>query len=164
MVIGEAPGANEDLQGVPYVGRAGKALDAALARIGKDRWSEVYVTNAVKCRPPGNANPSKTELYTCHPYLEGQIRSIRPLLIVCTGKVAAYQVLGSSDSLKSMRGKVHAYKYTSATDKGEFILPVIVMYHPAYIMRNKNEVDKWKEDWLFVEKVYKKLCIQKVNQ
>lgn len=160
LIVGEAPGANEDAQGVPFIGRAGQSLDAALARIGRDRWREVYVTNAVKCRPPGNANPSEGEMGTCRPYLEEQIKAVNPNLIVAVGRIATYQLLGKDDPLKNLRGQV--FQYIDPHD-GQGC-PVIVMYHPAYILRNRKEVGKWKEDWLFVEKVYKNLCIEKVKK
>ena len=130
LFVGEGPGADEDAQGEPFVGQAGKLLDNMLAAIKLKRGANVYIANLIKCRPPGNRNPAASELLACEPYLHRQIDLIRPKLIVALGKVAAANLLASDASVASMRGKVHQYRG----------IPLIVTYHPAALLRNPN----WK--------------------
>ena len=125
MFVGEGPGAEEDAQGEPFVGQAGRLLDSMLAAIGLKRGKNVYIANVVKCRPPGNRNPEHAEALACEPYLHRQIDLIRPKLIVALGKVAAANLLQSDASVASMRGGIHQYRGT----------PLIVTYHPAYLLR-----------------------------
>lgn len=134
--IGEAPGAEEDQQGEPFVGQAGKLLDNMLAAIGLSRQRNVYIANTVKCRPPGNRNPEPAEMTACRPYLSRQIELVAPRLIVILGRVAAQSVLGSDASIASLRGKRHAYGG----------IPVLVTYHPAYLLRNPGDKAKAWED------------------
>jgi DNA polymerase len=126
LFVGEGPGADEDAQGEPFVGQAGKLLDSMLAAIGAKRGNKVYIANVVKCRPPGNRNPEPAEALACEPYLHRQIELIRPKLIVALGKIAAVNLLAREASVASMRGKIHEYRG----------IPLIVTYHPAYLLRN----------------------------
>ena len=139
LFVGEGPGADEDEQGDPFVGQAGKLLDGMLAAIGCRRGREVYIANVVKCRPPGNRIPTAEEALACAPFLDRQIELIGPRLIVALGKTAALRLLGTEASLSSLRGKVHRYGDT----------PVVVTYHPAYLLRSLPEKAKAWEDLLF---------------
>lgn len=142
LFVGEGPGADEDAQGEPFVGQAGKLLDSMLAAIGCQRGREVYIANVVKCRPPGNRTPTPDESAACAPFLDRQIELIRPKLIVALGKTAAVRLLGTEASLASLRGKVHRYRDT----------PVVVTYHPAYLLRSLPEKAKAWEDLLFARR------------
>lgn len=127
MFIGEAPGRNEDLQGEPFVGRAGQLLDKIIRAMGLRR-DDVYITNANKCRPPNNRNPQADEIAACKPYLDRQLAVIRPRVIVLLGRVAVQSVLGRTDPLSKLRGRfVHHHG-----------IPVMCTYHPAYLLRNPN--------------------------
>jgi uracil-DNA glycosylase len=142
MFVGEGPGADEDELGEPFVGQAGRLLDSMLAAIGCERGREVYITNVVKCRPPGNRTPLPEEAAACAQYLDRQIELIRPGLIVALGKTAMTRLLGTEASLASQRGKVHRYRGT----------PVVVTYHPAYLLRSLPEKAKAWEDLLFARR------------
>lgn len=136
LFVGEGPGTREDEIGEPFVGQAGKLLDQMLAAIHLKRGEQVYIANIVKCRPPNNRNPSANEALQCEPYLTRQIALIRPKLIVALGKVAAQNLLKCDDSISSLRGKVHDYSG----------IPLIVTYHPAYLLRSLPEKAKaWKD-------------------
>jgi uracil-DNA glycosylase len=139
LFVGEGPGAEEDAQGEPFVGQAGRLLDSMLAAIKLKRGENVYIANIIKCRPPGNRNPEPQEALQCEPYLHRQIELIRPQLIIALGKVAAANLLASDASVASMRGKVHRYRGT----------PLIVTYHPAYLLRNLTDKAKAWADLLF---------------
>jgi len=139
LFIGEGPGADEDAKGEPFVGQAGKLLDNMLAAIALKRGKNVYIANVVKCRPPGNRNPEPLEVAQCEPYLHRQIDLLRPKLIVALGKVAAVNLLKREASVASLRGKVLAYQGT----------PMIVTYHPAYLLRSLPEKAKAWEDLCF---------------
>jgi len=132
LFVGEGPGADEDAQGEPFVGQAGRLLDSMLVAIKLKRGANVYIANVVKCRPPGNRNPEPAEALSCEPYLHRQIDLIKPKLIIALGKVAAANLLASDASVASMRGKVHRYRG----------IPLIVTYHPAYLLRSLNEKSK----------------------
>ena len=136
LFVGEGPGADEDEQGEPFVGQAGKLLDNMLAAIGIRRGREAYIANVVKCRPPGNRTPTLEEAAACAPYLDRQIALIRPRLIVALGKTAATRLLNTEASLASLRGKVHRYRD----------IPLVVTYHPAYLLRSLPEKAKAWED------------------
>jgi uracil-DNA glycosylase len=140
MFIGEGPGAEEDERGEPFVGQAGKLLDAMLAAIDLKRGEDVYIANAVKCRPPGNRTPEAPEMAACLPYLKRQIALIQPKLIVLLGRAAAHSVLGVETSLSSLRGK----PLTFGNDKQ--VVPVVVTYHPAYLLRTLPDKSKAWED------------------
>jgi len=142
LFVGEGPGADEDEQGDPFVGQAGKLLDGMLAAIGIARGREAYIANVVKCRPPGNRTPTAEEAAACAPFLDRQIELIRPRLVVALGKTAATRLLGTEASLASLRGRVHQYKGT----------PLIVTYHPAYLLRSLPEKAKAWEDLTFARK------------
>lgn len=142
LFVGEGPGAEEDAQGDPFVGPAGKLLDGMLAAIGCKRGREVYIANVVKCRPPGNRNPTAEEAAACAPFLDRQIELVAPKLIVALGKVAAARLLATDASIAAMRGKVHDYRG----------IPVIVTYHPAYLLRSLTEKAKAWEDLLFARR------------
>lgn len=137
LVIGEAPGADEDRQGEPFVGRAGQLLTEMLFAIGLQR-DDVYICNILKCRPPGNRNPSTEEVDFCHAYLQRQIELIDPRLILVVGGVAANSLLALNEKVGALRGKVHRY--------GEQEIPLVVTYHPAYLLRSPLEKRKvWKD-------------------
>ncbi len=139
LFVGEGPGADEDVQGEPFVGQAGKLLDNMLAAIKLKRGSNVYIANIVKCRPPNNRTPEADEIATCLPYLRQQIALIRPKLIVALGKTAATSLLGRDATLGSLRGTVHDFHGT----------PLIVTYHPAYLLRSPAEKAKAWQDLCF---------------
>jgi DNA polymerase len=126
LFVGEGPGAEEDLKGEPFVGQAGKLLDNMLAAIKLKRGKDVYIANIVKCRPPSNRTPAPLEAAQCAPYLCRQVELIKPKLIVALGKVAAINLLSREASIASLRGKLHDYHG----------IPLIVTYHPAYLLRN----------------------------
>jgi DNA polymerase len=147
LFVGEGPGADEDAQGEPFVGQAGKLLDNMLAAIRLKRGANVYIANLVKCRPPGNRNPEPHEALQCEPYLHRQIELIRPKLIIALGKVAAANLLASDASVASMRGRIHQYRG----------IPLIVTYHPAYLLRNLAEKSKAWADLLFAVRTMKDL-------
>lgn len=147
LFIGEGPGAKEDEQGEPFVGQAGKLLDSMLQAINLTRGQDVYIANIVKCRPPNNRNPSDMESQQCRPYLLRQIALIRPKLIVALGKVAAQNLLATDDSIASLRGKLHEFANT----------PLIVTYHPAYLLRSLTDKAKAWEDLCFARKTMQDL-------
>jgi DNA polymerase len=136
LFIGEGPGAEEDARGEPFVGQAGKLLDAMLASIGLHRGDKVYIANAVKCRPEGNRTPHPDEMAICRPFLQRQIALLQPRLIVLLGKAAVHSVLGEDRSLASLRRQIWHYER----------IPVLVTYHPAYLLRNLPEKIKAWED------------------
>jgi DNA polymerase len=142
MLIGEAPGAEEDRLGEPFVGQAGKLLDNMLAAIGLSRRENVYIANVLKCRPPGNRNPAPEEVGKCTPYLLRQIELIQPKLIVAMGRFAAQTLLDTDASISSLRGRLHQYAG----------VPLIVTYHPAYLLRTLEDKAKAWEDLLFAKK------------
>jgi uracil-DNA glycosylase family 4 len=147
MLIGEAPGAEEDRLGDPFVGQAGKLLDNMLAAIGLNRNENVYIANVLKCRPPGNRNPEPQEVEQCTPFLKQQISLIRPKLIIAMGRFAAQTLLASDASIASLRGKVYRYEG----------VPLIVTYHPAYLLRNLPDKAKAWADLVFAKKTMQTL-------
>lgn len=140
MVIGEAPGFEEDRQGEPFVGRAGQLLNSMLKAAGLDR-REVFIANVLKCRPPNNRNPQPDEAAACLPYLNRQIELVAPRVILCVGRIAAQNLLATAAPLGALRGTVHRH------DGG---VPVVVTYHPAYLLRSPGEKRKAWEDLKFV--------------
>ena len=136
LIIGEAPGADEDAQGEPFVGQAGKLLDAMLAAIGLARGDNVYITNVLKSRPPGNRNPEPDEVAACRPYLLAQIELIRPKLILALGRFAAQSLLDTDEAIARLRGRVHQFQN----------VPLVVTYHPAYLLRNLPDKARAWED------------------
>ena len=144
LFVGEGPGADEDEQGEPFVGQAGKLLDSMLAAAGLQRGRDTYIANVVKCRPPGNRTPTLDEAAACAAYLDRQIDLIAPKVIVALGKTAATRLLGAEPaSLGSLRGKAHDYRG----------IPLVVTYHPAYLLRNLPDKAKSWEDLLFARHV-----------
>ena len=147
MVVGEGPGADEDAQGEPFVGRAGKLLDEMLSAIGHSRRENTFVANVVKCRPPGNRDPEPDEAEACRPYLEQQIRLVKPRLIVALGRIAAQRLLATDQPLAKLRGPLHHY--------GPERTPLFITYHPAYLLRSPREKAKSWEDlkkaWRFLK-------------
>ena len=142
MFVGEAPGADEDAQGEPFVGAAGQLLDSMLIALGLERAENVYITNVLKCRPPNNRTPEPLEAQACAPYLDRQIELIAPRLIVALGKSAACRLLDIDASVASLRNRVHRYRGT----------PLIVTYHPAYLLRTPADKAKAWEDLLFARR------------
>ena len=139
LFVGEGPGADEDAKGEPFVGQAGKLLDNMLAAIGLKRGANVYIANVIKCRPPGNRNPEPLEAAQCEPYLHRQIELIKPKLIVALGKVAAVNLLKREATVASLRGKVFEYQG----------IPLIITYHPAYLLRSLPDKAKAWVDLCF---------------
>jgi DNA polymerase len=147
LIIGEAPGQEEDARGEPFVGPAGHLLDNMLAAIGLQRGSDVYIANVLKCRPPGNRNPAPDEVAACSPHLMRQIALIQPSLIVAMGRAAAQTLLHSDASIASMRGRRFEYQN----------VPLIVTYHPAYLLRNLADKAKAWEDLCFARSTMREL-------
>jgi uracil-DNA glycosylase family 4 len=144
LFIGEAPGADEDRQGEPFVGRAGQLLNNMLRAIGFSR-EQVYITNILKCRPPKNRDPKPEEAHTCEPYLKRQIDLLRPKIIIALGRTAAQNLLNTDTPIGRMRGKRYRYADTS--------IPVLVTYHPAYLLRSPGEKRKAWQDLLLAQKL-----------
>jgi len=137
MIIGEAPGAEEDRRGEPFVGRAGRLLDEILRAVGLDR-STVFIANILKCRPPNNRDPSDDEAQACRSYLDRQIELVSPKIILAVGRVAAQQLLGSAEPVGRMRGMVFRV--------GPAKIPTVVTYHPAYLLRSPSQKRKVWQD------------------
>jgi DNA polymerase len=142
LLVGEAPGAEEDRLGEPFVGQAGKLLDNMLAAIGLNRGENVYIANVLKCRPPGNRNPEPDEIAKCTPFLKRQIALIQPKLIIAMGRFAAQTLLASDATIASLRGRVYSYES----------VPLIVTYHPAYLLRSLPDKSKAWADLVFARK------------
>ncbi|CAJ9551362.1 phage SPO1 DNA polymerase domain-containing protein [Burkholderia pseudomallei] len=145
MLVGEAPGENEDKQGEPFVGQAGKLLDNMLRALALKRGENVYIANVIKCRPPGNRNPEPDEVARCEPYLQRQVALVKPKLIVALGRFAAQTLLKTDGSIASMRGRVHQYEG----------VPVIVTYHPAYLLRSLQDKAKAWSDLCLANDTYR---------
>lgn len=152
VVIGEAPGADEDAQGEPFVGRAGQLLNKILEATGFQR-EEVFICNILKCRPPGNRNPAPDEVELCRPYLEKQLKLVNPKLILLLGKVASESLLKTKEPLNKLRGKIHDYKGWK----------VMITFHPAALLRNPN----WKrpawEDMQQFRTLYEEITGKKIT-
>jgi DNA polymerase len=144
MVIGEAPGAEEDRQGEPFVGRAGQLLNAMLKAIGLAR-EQVYIANILKSRPPNNRDPLPEEVAACEPFLQRQIQLIQPRIILAVGRIAAQNLLKTDTKIGALRGKRHTCPNTD--------IPVVVTYHPAYLLRSPGEKRKAWEDLKFACRV-----------
>jgi len=142
MLVGEAPGAEEDRLGEPFVGQAGRLLDSMLAAIGLKRGENVYIANVLKCRPPGNRNPEPQEVARCAPHLVRQVELVRPRVMLGLGRFAAHTLLDSEAPLASLRGKVHRYGG----------VPLVITYHPAYLLRNLQDKAKAWEDLLLARR------------
>jgi uracil-DNA glycosylase family 4 len=146
LLVGEAPGAEEDRLGEPFVGQAGRLLDNMLAALSLRRGENVYIANVLKCRPPGNRNPEPAEVAACSPYLRRQIQLIGPKLIVAMGRFAAQTLLNTEATIGSLRGQVHSYQG----------VPLVVTYHPAYLLRNLPDKAKAWADLVFARKTIEK--------
>ncbi|MBX7228066.1 MAG: uracil-DNA glycosylase [Burkholderiaceae bacterium] len=147
LVVGEAPGAEEDAYGEPFVGQAGKLLDNMLASVGLSRQKNVYICNVLKCRPPGNRNPTPIEVQQCSAYLMGQIELVSPDVLLLMGRFAAQSLLNTEASLSHLRGRVHTVKI------GKRDINAIVSYHPAYLLRNLPEKLKSWADLLLAKQL-----------
>ncbi|MGD0891147.1 MAG: uracil-DNA glycosylase [Terracidiphilus sp.] len=147
MFVGEGPGADEDAQGLPFVGKAGQLLNNMIAAMGLKR-EEVYIANVVKCRPPGNRTPEPEEANTCTPFLFQQIDAIRPQVLVALGATAATYLLGQRQPLAGLRGRVHAYRG----------MQLIVTYHPAFLLRDPRQK---KEAWADLQIAMRELGLKK---
>ncbi|MHA6905039.1 uracil-DNA glycosylase family protein [Ralstonia syzygii subsp. celebesensis] len=144
MLIGEAPGEQEDRQGEPFVGQAGKLLDSMLRAIGLSRERGVFIANVLKCRPPGNRDPEPDEVAMCDPYLKSQIALVKPRVIIVLGRFAAQSLLQTQTPVGKLRGKVHEVDG----------VPVVVTYHPAYLLRTLTDKARAWEDLCLARKVY----------
>ena len=142
LIVGEAPGENEDLQGEPFVGQAGQLLDNMLKALGLNRRQKVYIANVLKCRPPGNRNPEPGEVAQCEPFLRRQVELLQPRIILAMGRFAVQALLQSNEPIGKLRGQVHRYSG----------VPVVVTYHPAALLRNLPEKAKaWADLCLALE-------------
>ncbi|CAG9182433.1 hypothetical protein LMG23992_04745 [Cupriavidus laharis] len=144
MLVGEAPGENEDRQGEPFVGQAGKLLDNMLGSLGLKRGRNVFIANVLKCRPPGNRNPEPAEVEQCEPFLKRQIALVRPRVIVVLGRFAAQSLLRTTTPIGKLRGTVHSYEG----------IPVVVTYHPAYLLRTLTDKARAWEDLCLAREVH----------
>jgi DNA polymerase len=153
MIVGEAPGAEEDAQGEPFVGQAGRLLDQmlasiALTRTGADPSRAVFIANVLKCRPPGNRNPAPEEVARCEPYLLRQVELVRPRVVIVMGRFAAQSLLGTTEAIAALRGRAHALP------AGDWQVPVVVTYHPAYLLRNLADKAKAWADLCLAQDLY----------
>jgi DNA polymerase len=145
LVVGEAPGQEEDRRGEPFVGRAGQLLDSMLRALQLARGRKVYVANVLKCRPPGNRDPQPREVASCLPYLHRQIALLQPKVILCVGRIAAQNLLATDAPLGKLRGRVHRLEPSGT--------PVVVTYHPAYLLRAPGEKRKAWADLQYAREV-----------
>jgi uracil-DNA glycosylase family 4 len=155
MIVGEAPGAEEDARGEPFVGQAGRLLDNMLASVGVSRRATeaheaVFIANVLKCRPPNNRNPEPQEVAACEPFLQRQLELVGPKLVVVMGRFAAQSLLATDASIASLRGKVHGI------DVGGRRVPVVVTYHPAYLLRNLGDKSKSWADLCLARATYRR--------
>jgi uracil-DNA glycosylase len=144
MLIGEAPGVEEDRQGEPFVGKAGQMLNAMIRALGFQR-QDVFIANVLKCRPPHNRDPQPDEAAACRTYLERQVELVNPTLVLAVGRIAAQHLLATATPIAKLRGKVHAF--------GSRNWPLVVTYHPAYLLRSPGEKRKAWQDLLFAKQV-----------
>jgi DNA polymerase len=149
LIIGEAPGAEEDRKGEPFVGRAGQLLNAMLLAIGLPRET-VFIANILKCRPPGNRDPKPEEVSRCLPYLANQIALLQPKIMLAVGRIAAQNLLGTDAPLARLRGKLHTF--------GEAATPLVITYHPAYLLRAPADKRKAWDDLKFARATYARLA------
>ena len=137
MIVGEAPGADEDRQGEPFVGKAGQLLNEMLRAVGLSR-EHVYIANILKCRPPSNRDPRSDEVASCMDFLQRQVAMVQPRLILAVGRIAAQNLLDEDQPVGRLRGRIHSF--------GEQGVPVVVTYHPAYLLRSPGQKRKAWED------------------
>ncbi len=152
VFVGEGPGREEDIQGLPFVGAAGEMLTRIIERVLGLRREDVYIANVVKCRPPKNRTPYPDEIATCLPFLEKQLEVIRPKIIVALGSVAAQSLIGTKEGITSLRGRFHYYRGDTV------IMPT---YHPAYLLRNPGKKKETYQDMLMVKEKLKELGVVK---
>jgi len=154
MLVGEAPGAEEDQRGEPFVGQAGRLLDNMLAAAGLTRAGEtehsVYIANVLKCRPPGNRNPEPAEVALCEPFLLRQVQLVQPRVVVVMGRFAAQSLLHTDATIASLRGRVHHIDVAGRK------VPIVVTYHPAYLLRNLADKAKSWADFCLARDVYER--------
>jgi DNA polymerase len=148
LIVGEAPGEAEDQAGQPFVGKSGQLLDRILAALALSRQAtdparQVFITNTLKCRPPGNRNPAPVELAQCKPFLERQIELVQPRVIVALGRFAIDVVLGRSEAVGQLRGRIHRWRE----------IPVVVSFHPSYLLRQPEEKGRAWDDWCLAAEV-----------
>ena len=142
LIVGEAPNENEDLQAEPFVGQAGLLLDSMLKAVGLNRRQKVYIANVLRCRPPGNRNPQPHEVAQCEPFLRRQVELLQPRIILAMGRFAVQSLLQSSEPIGKLRGQVHRYNG----------VPVVVTFHPDYLLRNLADKGKaWADLCLALE-------------
>jgi uracil-DNA glycosylase len=149
LVVGEAPGADEDRQGEPFVGRAGQLLNSMLRGIGLAR-EQVFIANVLKCRPPNNRDPERGEVEQCLPYLERQVALLQPRIMLAVGRIAAQNLLATDTPIGKLRGQVHRF--------GAAGTPLVVTYHPAYLLRSPTEKRRAWEDLKFARGIYRGLA------
>lgn len=149
LVVGEAPGADEDRQGEPFVGRAGQLLNSMLRGIGLQR-DQVFIANVLKCRPPNNRDPERGEVEQCLPYLERQVALLQPRIMLAVGRIAAQNLLATDTPIGKLRGHVHHFAASGT--------PLVVTYHPAYLLRSPTEKRKAWEDLKFARSVFRGLA------
>jgi len=154
LVIGEAPGAEEDRQGEPFVGRAGQLLNSMLLAIGLPRET-VFIANVLKCRPPGNRDPKPEEVSNCLPFLSAQIALLKPKIMLAVGRIAAQNLLATDAPLARLRGKVHRF--------GPADTPLVITYHPAYLLRTPADKRKAWEDLKFARATYQRVLANGAN-
>lgn len=147
VFVGEAPGRDEDIQGKPFVGRAGKLLNEILERHGWQR-ENVYILNTLKCRPPSNRNPTEAEANNCRPFLDLQLKVINPKIIICLGAVAAHNLLGIDTPISQLRGQWFEYKDDPVDAK------VLCVWHPAYLLRNRSAIEGVTHDFNMIVEEY----------
>jgi uracil-DNA glycosylase family 4 len=152
LIIGEAPGADEDRKGEPFVGRGGQLLDSMLRAIGVRRGENAYIANILKSRPPGNRDPRPEEVAVCMPYLLRQIALIAPRIILSVGRISAQNLLATDTPIGRLRGRLHHF--------GELNTPLVVTYHPAYLLRSPGEKRKAWEDLKFARSVVQQSILQ----
>lgn len=148
LIVGEAPGAEEDRQGEPFVGRAGQLLNSMLLAIGLPRET-VFIANVLKCRPPGNRDPKPEEVSRCLPFLSAQIALLKPKIMLAVGRIAAQNLLATDSPLARLRGKLHRF--------GEAETPLVITYHPAYLLRTPADKRKAWEDLKFARATYQRI-------
>ena len=148
LFIGEAPGKDEDAQGEPFVGRAGRLLNEMIFSVDLSR-EKIFIANILKCRPPNNRDPKASEVDQCFPYLEQQVQQIDPKIIIAIGKVAAQNLLGTDQTMSQLRGRVHYF--------GAEKIPLLVFYHPAYLLRSPSQKPKAWQDLTLAKQVISKL-------
>lgn len=153
VVVGEAPGAEEDARGEPFVGQAGQLLDHMLATLGLQRGVQVFIANVLKCRPPGNRDPLPEEVQQCAPFLERQLMLLNPKIVLVAGRFAAQTLLATDTAIGKLRGRVH---YMTIAERR---IPVVATYHPAYLLRNPADKAKAWADLCLAQQTYAALKV-----